>query len=69
MDTPETTGRSKTNFYTVTRPFLHWTLDRLTPVGLAHGEWAFEDPLTRSEEQICLAVKELPDHKGPDSLL
>ena len=31
MDTPETTGRSKDNFYTVTCPFLHWTLKDPSP--------------------------------------
>ena len=40
MDKPETTGRSKANFYTVTHPFLYWTLNRLTPVSLAHRGWA-----------------------------
>ncbi len=28
-------------FYTATRPFLHWTLNRLKPVSLAHMDWAF----------------------------
>ena len=46
METPEIPGRSKTNFYTVTRPFSHWTLNRLTPVNLVHRDWAYEGPLT-----------------------